>query len=691
MTVTAPSPAQNLAPTHLDPALPAPPNDAEKYWYLGRQHRWLLGLQAVSFSLIAWSVLRFSTADIRLILFLVPMTLYAITLVVSLLSGTHRRRVTRSSHDEKVASWRPDTHPAVDVFLPTAGEPLDVLENTYSYVSRLSWPGEKTVWVLDDSARPEVAALAEKYGLTYRTRPNRGEFKKAGNLRFGFEQSTGDLILVLDADFVPRPDMLTELAPYFDDPQVGIVQSPQFFDTRQPGLGWLQRCAGSTQELFYRFIQPSRDRVNAAICVGTCALYRRAALAAAGGFAQIGHSEDVHTGVKLTKLGYCVRYVPILVSKGLCPDNGAAFLNQQYRWCTGSMSLLVDRSFHEAARITRSQKLCYWAGFLYYISTAVNSVVAPLPAIAMLWLLPAWVEPMNSVWLAGAFLLWFVVLPLTMRGHWRFSVLRVQHLYSFAHLTAIVHIRSGRTREWVATGASGGTTTPLAVTIGRTVKGYVVVTQLLVWAGLLRGTLEYGIGAYWAMLVLGLMGAYIQVPLLFLRTKPRKVRAPKRVVAPHVMKRARSIRTAGGIPAQRRPSGPVLPPKATPVFSAVPVVEPGSAPGPRRFRPDIQGMRAIAELLVVLYHANVPHVSAGYVGVDVFFVISGFLITGQLLREVDRTGRISLLKFYGGRIRRLLPPAIIVVVGTLLAARLWDSIFHVSRWRSTRSSRWATG
>src|SRR4051812_3283007 len=86
----------------------------------------------------------------------------------------------------------------------------------------------------------------------------------------------------------------------------------------------------------------------------------------------------------------------------------------------------------------------------------------------------------------------------------------------------------------------------------------------------------------------------------------------------------------------------------------------------RTFRPDIQGLRAVAVLLVVLYHAGLPGLRGGFVGVDVFFVISGFLITGQLSRELERTGRISLLAFYARRARRLLPPATLVVVTSLV-------------------------
>jgi peptidoglycan/LPS O-acetylase OafA/YrhL len=93
----------------------------------------------------------------------------------------------------------------------------------------------------------------------------------------------------------------------------------------------------------------------------------------------------------------------------------------------------------------------------------------------------------------------------------------------------------------------------------------------------------------------------------------------------------------------------------------------------------IQGLRAVAVLLVVLYHAGAPGFSGGYVGVDVFFVISGFLITGLIVRELERTGSVDMLGFYARRIRRLAPAALFVfgVVAAAVAVRLspwerWD-------------------
>jgi len=102
-----------------------------------------------------------------------------------------------------------------------------------------------------------------------------------------------------------------------------------------------------------------------------------------------------------------------------------------------------------------------------------------------------------------------------------------------------------------------------------------------------------------------------------------------------------------------------------------------SRPTPRKFRPDIEGIRAIAVLSVVLYHAHLG-VRGGFVGVDVFFVISGFLITRQLTSSVGRRGLRALPTFYTHRIRRLLPASVAVVVATVLAARVWAPALQVS-------------
>jgi len=93
-------------------------------------------------------------------------------------------------------------------------------------------------------------------------------------------------------------------------------------------------------------------------------------------------------------------------------------------------------------------------------------------------------------------------------------------------------------------------------------------------------------------------------------------------------------------------------------------------PKPRKegFRPDVEGLRAVAVGAVLLYHAGVPFARGGYVGVDVFFVISGFLITGLLVGELEKADRISLGRFYSRRAKRLLPSTVVVLAFVILVA-----------------------
>src|ERR687890_347380 len=94
---------------------------------------------------------------------------------------------------------------------------------------------------------------------------------------------------------------------------------------------------------------------------------------------------------------------------------------------------------------------------------------------------------------------------------------------------------------------------------------------------------------------------------------------------------------------------------------------PGSAPP---FRPDVEGLRAVAIVAVLLAHAGVGATAGGFAGVDVFFVISGFLITQVLVRELERTGTISLTRFFAGRVKRLLPQVLAAIAAVVVASSL---------------------
>jgi peptidoglycan/LPS O-acetylase OafA/YrhL len=115
--------------------------------------------------------------------------------------------------------------------------------------------------------------------------------------------------------------------------------------------------------------------------------------------------------------------------------------------------------------------------------------------------------------------------------------------------------------------------------------------------------------------------------------------------------------------------------------------ESGTAPEDRPFRPDVEGLRAVAVLLVVLYHSGVSALSGGYIGVDVFFVISGFVITGVLLRERMASGRTSILAFYGRRCRRIIPAATLVIIVTVFLSYFF--LGRVGGNRTAVDGQWA--
>lgn len=244
---------------------------------------------------------------------------------------------------------------------------MAILENTYKYVQKLEYPeGKMKVWVLDDGGQPEVAVLASQYGFNYICRDDRGRLKKAGNLRWAFARTSGDFFVIYDADFCPRHDYLTELIPRMQaDSNIAIIQTPQYFRTTDEQT-WVERGAGAVQELFYRYIQVNRNKWGGAICVGSNATYRRSALVDTGGTAEVGASEDVHTGFYAVDHGWRLDYVPLNLACGICPDTPRAFFSQQVRWCQGSTSLLLNWHFWRS-NLTWAQKVSRSLAFFFFL------------------------------------------------------------------------------------------------------------------------------------------------------------------------------------------------------------------------------------------------------------------------------------------------------------------------------------
>lgn len=439
--------------TVSEPYLPLAPSNREKASYADRNLALIIRASLASFGALLISQVKFVTAQPDLLVLAPLMVFTVLYYLISLCVNFGTRGFDYARHRKFVDSWQPARYPTLDIFLPVCGEPIAVLHNTWSHVYELirEYPGRAIAYVLDDGANDGVRAMAADYAFTYIVRPNRGWMKKAGNLRHGFAKSDGEFILILDADFAPRADMPLEMLPYLmANPRLGIVQSPQYFRvTRQQS--WMERGAGAVQELFYRMVQVSRNRHGGAICVGSCAIYRREALRSNGGTTLIEHSEDVHTGFDLRRADWGLRYIPVPLSTGLCPADPDSFLTQQYRWCAGSMSLLSSRKFWSTKMRWRT-RFCYLSGFCYYIHTAAFVFATPLIPILMLTVMPERVRLINYVFVVPSIIYNFVVFPAWHRCRFGLTAFMAKLLYSWSHVFALWDIVRGRQMGWQTTG-----------------------------------------------------------------------------------------------------------------------------------------------------------------------------------------------------------------------------------------------
>ena len=456
-TAAPPRPARAAAWRRRQPGLvlPAPPGDEEKYSYIERNLPLLATMLVIGAVCLTVSQLRFESFAPFPWPFAAFTASYVIYQGISLPVNFMGRGFSLAGHTRRVAAWRPGAYPAVDILLPICGEPIEVLRNTWTAVAALpaAYAGTARPLVLDDGPSDEARSAAESFGFAYIRRPDTRAFKKSGNLRHGFAATSAEFLVILDADFAPRSDFLAETLPYLDDPAVAIVQTPQFFRC-SPAQTWIENSAGAIQEVFYRAIQVARDRFGAAICVGTSAVYRRSALAAEGGPTLIPYAEDVHTGLDVRRAGWTVRYVPVVLTAGICPDNLDAFVRQQYRWCTGNAGVVFSRRMWSVP-MSLPARLTYVSGFFYYAYTGLLTFFGPLIPVVMLALWPDQVRARNFVILLPAIATGFGLYPLWHRSAYGPSVWPLGVARGWAHVFAIWDGARGQTMGWHPTRTPG--------------------------------------------------------------------------------------------------------------------------------------------------------------------------------------------------------------------------------------------
>ena len=266
---------------------------------------------------------------------------------------------------------------SVDIFITVAGEPVELLKETVEAAVQIDYP-DKKVYVLDDKGNIEYQRIAEKFRCGYFAREDHSD-AKAGNLNYAFRRTSGDLILTLDADQVPQPQIINLLIGYFKFPLIAFVQTKQDFKVPKGDP------FGNADRIFYNVMQAGKDTDNAAFSCGSGVIYRRKALEEIGGFSTWNLVEDVHTSMLLHDRGWRSIYYNYPLTKGTAPTNIYGVYKQRKQWAADSLRMLFWDNFFYRKGLTFKQKLQYFnLGFVYLVAAFVMPIFFLAPILALL-------------------------------------------------------------------------------------------------------------------------------------------------------------------------------------------------------------------------------------------------------------------------------------------------------------------
>ena len=295
-----------------------------------------------------------------------------------------------------------DDLPTVDIFVPSYNEDRDLLARTLAAAKAIDYPPDKmTVFLLDDGGtdqkcnsdqletatqalhrRSDLQKLCEEFDVRYLTRA-RNQHAKAGNLNNGLAHSSGELVVVFDADHAPARDFLHCTVGFFrTEKRLFLVQTPHFFlnpDPIERNLRTFLKMP-SENEMFYGVIQRGLDKWGASFFCGSAAVLSRVALNETNGFQGRSITEDCETALELHARGWHSIYVDRPLIAGLQPASFASFIVQRSRWLQGMIQILLFQRPFMKRGLTVPQRLCYMSSMLFWLFPIARTIflIAPL-------------------------------------------------------------------------------------------------------------------------------------------------------------------------------------------------------------------------------------------------------------------------------------------------------------------------
>jgi cellulose synthase (UDP-forming) len=259
------------------------------------------------------------------------------------------------------------------------GEPLSMFEKTLEACANITYP--HTTYLLDDTRNPRFRELAKKHGAVWLELVDLPG-AKAGKINEALKKTTEDFILVLDPDHIPFPNFLDKTLGYFEDESVGFVQVCQAYYNQY--RSFTAKGAAEQTYGFYGPMQMGMYGRNCAVAIGANCTFRRSALESIGGHG-IGLAEDLVTSIRLHAAGWKSIYNPVVVSRGLTPEDLGSFCKQQLKWARGVHEVF----FAELPRLWRKlsiwQKISYSMISTYYLTGLTMFLFLLIPYFFLLF------------------------------------------------------------------------------------------------------------------------------------------------------------------------------------------------------------------------------------------------------------------------------------------------------------------
>lgn len=337
----------------------------------------------------------------------------------------------------------------VDVFITYAGEPIEILERTARAARDMAYP-HKT-FILDDKKSDQAQALAKKLGISYVVRENNAN-AKAGNVNNALKKvSRSPFFVILDCDMTPSHDFLTQTLPFMQETKVAMVQTPQSYTNTD---NFIASGAAQSQDVFYSFVMPSKNLSNSSFCVGTNMVFRRSAVDEIGGIAELSHSEDIWTSLRLHEKGWKTVFINKVLVKGEAPDTVRSYSKQQERWAKGGFSMLFTKNPLFIKNLSLDQKIQYFISNTHYLTGITILAYLLFPVIYLLFEVKPLRADNNSIWAFHylPYVFFYYVLNYILMGGIKISTLSVSLASYFPYLKALFSTLLGARDTWNVTG-----------------------------------------------------------------------------------------------------------------------------------------------------------------------------------------------------------------------------------------------